>query len=178
MDFYKRFVKPGVSLADLIFLGGLLAVKECGGPNIPFHAGRADVANPNPTGMLPDTIEPFNGLLDKFRRMGLSLREMIILSIGGHTVGFAPSEMVQQREKVAFDQTPDRFDTQVFQQLMAKRFTLVMDDTFMNNGESQGVIDFFAKSNLGEFHRAFSDAYVKMGRNGADLTLVDLGFRR
>lgn len=72
--------------ADIIAIGAIFAVSTCGGPIIPFSAGRIDVWQGGETG----TPEPQQGLAtltESFRRQGFNQAEMIKLVACGHTMG-------------------------------------------------------------------------------------------
>ena len=66
----------------------------------------------------------FISIKAKFIEMGLSLREMTILSVGGHTIGAvrdtaSMSATVLNRTFATFDSTPTVFDNQVFIEMLA-----------------------------------------------------------
>ena len=69
-----------MSKADIIQLGGIIAVKEAGGPDIKFTPGRKD--NPNPDeaklSQLPAPSDSFDEVLRKFRAIGLNRREALV----------------------------------------------------------------------------------------------------
>ncbi|GMY14682.1 L-ascorbate peroxidase 2, cytosolic [Fagus crenata] len=77
---------PILSYADLYQLAGVVAVEVTGGPEIPFHPGRADKTEPFPEGRLPNATKGSDHLRDIFGRMGLSDKDIVVLS-GGHTLG-------------------------------------------------------------------------------------------
>lgn len=92
-DFIENYAKKhGVSLADVIVLGGNMAVRACGGPYIPFFSGRVDATSANKPGLLPGANDDITKLVNDFARMGLTPREMVCLVGGGHTVGFVHKE--------------------------------------------------------------------------------------
>lgn len=85
---------PSISYADLYTLGGVVAIKTLGGPDVPWRAGRVDSMNPKdvtPDGRLPGAD---NGSYDKdashirtvFNRMGFNDKEIVALS-GAHALG-------------------------------------------------------------------------------------------
>ena len=76
-------------MADLIVMSAILSVKACGGPSIPFYAGRLDASTYNPATKLPSSGEEFVVIKGKFTRMGLSMADFVVLTLGAHTIGAA-----------------------------------------------------------------------------------------
>jgi len=85
---------PSISYADLYTLGGVVAIKTLGGPEVPWRAGRVDSTSPSdvtPDGRLPNAA---NGSVEKdvghlrgvFSRMGFNDQEIVALS-GAHALG-------------------------------------------------------------------------------------------
>jgi len=80
---------PGISYADLWVLASLVAIKEMGGPSIPFTPGRTDAPDGGsapPDGRLPDAARNADHVRAIFYRMGFSDREIVAL-LGAHAVG-------------------------------------------------------------------------------------------
>ncbi|KAH9700885.1 L-ascorbate peroxidase [Citrus sinensis] len=78
---------PTISYADLYQLAGVVGVEVTGGPDIPFHPGRDDKAEPPQEGRLPDAKQGNDHLRQVFgAQMGLSDKDIVALS-GGHTLG-------------------------------------------------------------------------------------------
>jgi len=85
---------PGISNADLWSLSAVVAVKEMGGPDIPWRAGRKDSTGSHASvedGRLPDATQGCPHLRSVFHRMGLSDQEIVALS-GAHAVGSCHSD--------------------------------------------------------------------------------------
>ncbi|KAL1558102.1 L-ascorbate peroxidase 1, cytosolic, variant 2 [Salvia divinorum] len=81
----KQF--PSISFADFYQLAGVVAVEVTGGPDVPFHPGRPDKAEPPVEGRLPDATKGSDHLRDVFiKQMGLTDQDIVALS-GGHTLG-------------------------------------------------------------------------------------------
>ncbi|XP_076943117.1 L-ascorbate peroxidase, cytosolic-like [Bidens hawaiensis] len=80
---------PIISYADFYQLAGVVAVEIAGGPDVPFHPGRKDKAEPPVEGRLPDATKGNDHLRDVFvKTMGLDDIDIVTLS-GGHTLGAA-----------------------------------------------------------------------------------------
>ncbi|POR35238.1 Putative fungistatic metabolite [Tolypocladium paradoxum] len=80
------FVSPKASLSDLMALGACMAVRSCGGPVVPFRAGRKDATEKGNTGV----PQPQNSVVtfqQQFERMGFTNEEMIQVTACGHTIG-------------------------------------------------------------------------------------------
>ncbi|KAJ7708335.1 heme peroxidase [Mycena rosella] len=75
-----------VSIADALALGTIIAIENCGGPEIAFRGGRVDALEPNTPGV-PQPQEPLDTHIAKFARQGFTQTEMISLIACGHTFG-------------------------------------------------------------------------------------------
>ncbi|KAF8188883.1 heme peroxidase [Mycena galopus ATCC 62051] len=75
-----------VSNADAIALGLVIAVENCGGPEIAFRGGRIDSKVPNNPGV-PQPQEDLDTHIAEFARQGFTQTEMIGLVACGHTFG-------------------------------------------------------------------------------------------
>ncbi|PVF92323.1 heme peroxidase [Serendipita vermifera] len=130
LDFMRRFLTPQVSLSDLIALGAYAAMEVCGGPHIPFRAGRIDNFTPAPPGV-PEPHQDLQSHTGAFRRMGFTQEEMIGLIACGHTIGGVhhtnfpesvppPPDPTKNSEGVQrFDSTFDSFDNKVATEFIA-----------------------------------------------------------
>ena len=80
---------PWITYADLWTLAGVVAIKEMGGPEIPWQAGRTDYVDDSklpPRGRLPDGAQGADHLRWIFYRMGFNDQEIVALS-GAHNLG-------------------------------------------------------------------------------------------
>ena len=80
---------PWITYADLWTLAGVVAIKEMGGPEIPWQAGRTDFVDDSklpPRGRLPDGAQGADHLRWIFNRMGFNDQEIVALS-GAHNLG-------------------------------------------------------------------------------------------
>ncbi|KAF7340537.1 Peroxidase [Mycena sanguinolenta] len=75
-----------ISNADAIALAALLAIENCGGPEIAFRGGRLDAAEPNAPGV-PEPEQDLDSHIAAFARQGFTQTEMIGLVACGHTFG-------------------------------------------------------------------------------------------
>ncbi|KAJ7229483.1 heme peroxidase [Mycena rebaudengoi] len=82
----RRFTTRYISTADLIALGAVIAVDNCGGPLIPFRAGRLDATEPNLPGV-PKPDQTLDSHIASFAKQGFTQDEMIGLVACGHTFG-------------------------------------------------------------------------------------------
>lgn len=91
LEFMSTFLSKRSSLADLIALGVYTSVRSCGGPAVPFRAGRIDATERGPTGV----PQPQNSILtfqQQFERIGFTNEEMIQVTACGHTLGGVHSQ--------------------------------------------------------------------------------------
>jgi catalase (peroxidase I) len=72
--------------SDIIGIGTVLAVAECGGPSIPFRMGRVDAVVAGPPGV-PEPQQDLATHTEIFRQQGFTPPEMIGLVACGHTLG-------------------------------------------------------------------------------------------
>ncbi|KAJ3767733.1 heme peroxidase [Lentinula raphanica] len=73
-------------MADTMALGAILGVAACGGPLIPFSAGRIDATEAGPA-TVPEPQQDLASHTESFRRQGFTPTEMISLVACGHTLG-------------------------------------------------------------------------------------------
>ncbi|KAE9399622.1 heme peroxidase [Gymnopus androsaceus JB14] len=115
-------VTPYSGMADVIALGAIFAVVSCGGPVIPFSAGRVDATEAGPP-LVPEPQQPLASHIESFRRQGFSETEMIALVACGHTLGGvrqADFPLIVTNTSIdvdTFDTTP-AFDTTIVSQYL------------------------------------------------------------
>lgn len=146
-----------ISLADVIAVAGAVAVEISGGPVVSVGLGRVDNLEPAPDGRLPDENDDADKLVSTFDRMGLSMKDLVILS-GAHTLGDA--------EDKPFTDNRLEFDNSYFKNLLKSdvpehlgRFT--SDEALLTQAEMKNLIELYAE-NEEAFFRDFKEAYVKM----------------
>ncbi|KAK1230735.1 hypothetical protein PQX77_006185 [Marasmius sp. AFHP31] len=83
---FSPSVKPFVAFADLIALGTVVALSACGGPTIPYRAGRIDATSAGPA-TVPEPHQDLASHTDAFKRQGFTQSEMIALVACGHSFG-------------------------------------------------------------------------------------------
>ncbi|KAJ3486553.1 hypothetical protein NLI96_g4162 [Meripilus lineatus] len=74
------------SLADVLALGAITAIEQCGGPKISFRGGRVDATVANNPGV-PEPQQDLASHIAAFTRQGFTKSEMIGLVACGHTFG-------------------------------------------------------------------------------------------
>ncbi|CAL9119490.1 unnamed protein product [Musa textilis] len=180
-----------VSCADILALAARDGVALLGGPTWRVQLGRRDAttasqsdANSN----LPGPSSSLANLISSFAAKGLSARDMTALS-GAHTIGQARcttfrshiysdadvdpgfAALCQQNcPSAAGDdnlapldlQTPNRFDNEYYQNLVAKKGLLHSDQELCNNGTQDSLVRLYSVS-ARAFARDFAAAMVKMG---------------
>ncbi|KAJ7830415.1 heme peroxidase [Mycena olivaceomarginata] len=75
-----------VSIADSLAVGTIIAIENCGGPEIPFRGGRIDAGEPNTPGV-PEPQQDLDSHIAAFARQGFTQTEMIKLVACGHSFG-------------------------------------------------------------------------------------------
>lgn len=109
---------PWITYADLWILGGVVAIKEMGGPDIEFKPGRTDYVDDSklpPRGRLPDGAQGSDHIRHVFYRMGFNDQEIVALS-GAHNLGRC--HLDRSGFNGAWVNNPTRFSNQYFK-LMA-----------------------------------------------------------
>ncbi|KAK7039865.1 heme peroxidase, partial [Favolaschia claudopus] len=84
-----------ISFADSLALATVIAVENCGGPEIPFRWNRTDAAAPNSPGV-PEPQEALDAHIGAFARQGFNKEEMIGLVACGHAFGGVEHEPFPQ----------------------------------------------------------------------------------
>ncbi|KAJ7265925.1 heme peroxidase [Mycena haematopus] len=84
--FFAAFQSKTSSMADVIALSVILAIKNCGGPSIPFRAGRIDAECAGPA-TVPEPQQDLASHISAFSLQGFNVTEMIGLVACGHTIG-------------------------------------------------------------------------------------------
>jgi hypothetical protein len=82
----SEFLSRHISASDLIALGVVASVASCGGPKIPFRAGRIDAVSAGPLGV-PEAHSSLDSTVEAFARIGFNERDMIGLVACGHSIG-------------------------------------------------------------------------------------------
>ncbi|EEB91335.1 hypothetical protein MPER_10319 [Moniliophthora perniciosa FA553] len=83
---FVLFTSPATGLADTIAMGAVIGVAACGGPVVPFRAGRVDATTAGQPGV-PEPQQDLASHTESFRRQGFTGSEMIALVACGHTLG-------------------------------------------------------------------------------------------
>lgn len=108
---------PWITYSDLWTLAGVVAIKEMGGPDIPWQAGRTDFVDDSklpPRGRLPDAAQGADHVRCIFYRMGFDDREIVALS-GAHNLGRCHAD--RSGFDGAWVNNPTRFSNQYFKLL-------------------------------------------------------------
>jgi hypothetical protein len=174
ITFYKSIRdRFGVSFADALAFGGIMAVQECGGPVIAFKPGRIDTAKTaGPEGRLPNPHISATDILGSFvGRMGFLDDETVALIAGGHSVARISASKSESGQEGDGDETPTKFDNAIFGVLLASNVTgnivrVPGDVSMAKDPRMRAIMERFAKDN-GAFFAAFTRAYGKLMDLGA-----------
>jgi len=115
-----------VSRADYWVIVAHTAIKEAGGPVIPFYWGRGDCEDKYPpTGRLPNAELNYTEVFNVFvARMGLTVTDIVAL-LGAHTLGRPQPE--NSGYQFFWTATNNRFTNQFFRDLLQKPWTRVQN---------------------------------------------------
>ncbi|KAK7041791.1 hypothetical protein VNI00_009080 [Paramarasmius palmivorus] len=83
---FNRLQTRVSGLADILAMATVFAYGGCGGPLIPYRAGRVDAAGPGVSGV-PEPDQDIQSHIDSFARQGFTQSEMIALVACGHAFG-------------------------------------------------------------------------------------------
>ena len=114
---------PWITYSDLWTLAGVVAIKEMGGPDIPWRGGRTDYVDESklpPRGRLPDAAQGSDHLRFIFNRMGFNDQEIVALS-GAHSLGRCHAD--RSGFDGAWVNNPTRFSNQYYRLLLSLRWT-------------------------------------------------------
>ncbi|KAK8031846.1 heme peroxidase [Apiospora arundinis] len=84
--FFSAHYNGGVAFADLIALGLVTATASCGGPKVPFRAGRIDATEAGVLGV-PEPQQDLDKHKAIFAKAGFNTEDMIAMVACGHTLG-------------------------------------------------------------------------------------------
>jgi cytochrome c peroxidase len=113
-----------VTYADLWTLAGVVAIKEMGGPEIPWKGGRTDYVDDSklpPRGRFPDGAQGSDHLRCIFYRMGFNDLEIVALS-GAHNLGRCHSD--RSGFEGARVNNPTRFSNRYFRLLLSLQWRM------------------------------------------------------
>lgn len=162
---------PDISYADLYQLASVVAIEFTGGPKIPFRMGRVDATNDRctPDGRLPDGHGNVPHLRDVFHRMGLTDKDIVVLS-GAHTLGRA------HRERSGFEgpwtKEPLKFDNSYYQELLSDApdpslLRLATDLALVQDPRMKSLVEIYA-SDQDAFFADYAESHKKLSELGSN----------
>jgi len=179
---------PEISYADLWTLAGVVAIKDLGGPDVPWKSGRKDTNDESlvpPNGRLPDAEKGADHVESVFNRMGFTDRETVAL-IGAHSLGRC--HLDRSGYDGPWTRTPDKFTNMFYHHLLKTEWKevklqngniqyvdsrsgeiiMLPADLALLDDRFKGHVQDFAKSKQA-FFQEFAQAYGK---------LLELGVKR
>ncbi|XP_020594326.1 peroxidase P7-like, partial [Phalaenopsis equestris] len=184
--------KSTVSCADILALATRDGVVQLGGPTWAVALGRRDATTASQSAAnsdLPGPSSTLSTLISKFAAKGLNARDMTALS-GAHTIGQTQCQFFRSRiyndnninpsfaalrrgscpqasggdtNLAPLDvQSPNKFGSEYYQNLMGSRGLLHSDQELFNNGTQDALVRQY-RNNKALFFRDFAAAMVKMG---------------
>lgn len=156
-----RAVYPALSWADLVAVGGAAGIQRCGGPAIAIGLGRTDSSTPAPPHRLPGGYEGPGLLKAIFDRMGLGVRDLVVLS-GAHTLGHT--------QRRAFTPDPWVFSNAYFVELLAHGAGVLLlptDGALLQDPELRPLVELYAQDEA-HFLADFAAAFRRMTWLGND----------
>ncbi|XP_060187440.1 peroxidase P7-like [Lycium barbarum] len=194
-----------VSCADILALAAREGVFQVGGPTWTVPLGRRDARTASQSAantQIPAPTSSLSTLISMFSANGLSAADMTALS-GSHTIGQAQCTTFRTRiyNETNIDtqfaatrratcpasggdanlapldiQTPNRFNNDYYENLVAQRGLLHSDQELFNGGSQDALVRSYS-TNAVAFRRDFAAAMVKMG-NISPLTGTNGEIRR
>jgi len=109
-----------VSAGDLVQFAGAVAVSQCpGAPQLEFLAGRSNVTQLPPDGLVPQPNQSVTTLLERFNDAAGFTPEEVVHLLSSHSTARA-DHVDPTIQDVPFDSTPFTFDTQIFLEVLLK----------------------------------------------------------
>ncbi|XP_071721109.1 peroxidase P7-like [Rutidosis leptorrhynchoides] len=186
---------PGVvSCADIVAIAALESVLALSGPSWKVKLGRRDAKTTSlaaaNSGVIPPPSSTLANLINRFRAVGLSTKDMVALS-GAHTIGQARCTTFRARvyNETNIDasfarsrqsncpstsgsgdnnlapldvKTPNHFDISYFKNLVNQKGLLTSDQVLFNGGSTDSLVKQYSKSS-NNFNADFAAAMIKMG---------------
>ncbi|XP_008352433.1 L-ascorbate peroxidase 3-like [Malus domestica] len=156
---------PKITYADLYQLAGVVAVEITGGPSIDFVPGRKDSNQSPPEGRLPDAKLGASHLREVFYRMGLSDKDIVVLS-GGHTLG---KEHKRSGFQGPWTKEPSKFDNSYFVDLLKGEteglLQLPTDKALVEDPVFRRYVELYARDN-DAFFRDYAVSHKKLSELG------------
>ncbi|KAJ1537122.1 secretory subunit [Nowakowskiella sp. JEL0078] len=169
IPFFRRqsILYPSVSAADWIALGGLVALRQCGGPDLTlrFRPGRKSVYVPNDPTLLPGQYQTASELNAIFARMNLTTSQYVTLVIGAHSLGGANMTVGSAGfgvyPGIAFDGTPTVFDNAIWKRSLSYPLILQSDREIMTQPGANTTASLFA-GNQSAFFEQYAEVFMTM----------------
>ncbi|KAI0344921.1 lignin peroxidase [Trametopsis cervina] len=122
-----------VSFGDFVQFAGAVGASNClGGPRLQFLAGRSNISQPSPDGLVPEPFDSADKIFARMEDIGFSPVEVVDL-LSAHSVS-AQYEVDTDVAGSPFDSTPSIFDTQFFVE------SLLKGTAFTGNGQGGEVL--------------------------------------
>ncbi|KAL2500284.1 Peroxidase 67 [Forsythia ovata] len=180
-----------VSCADILAVAARDSVVLLGGPTWKVRLGRRDSTTANnaeANTSIPSPFMDLPALLNSFKNQGLNSKDLVVLS-GAHTLGFSQCFLFKDRihnqtddidasfahrrqincpreggdaNLATLDQTPTRFDTRYFDNLLSKKGLLISDQALFSGGDTDDLVQKYS-ANYGEFWKDFRSSMIRMG---------------
>lgn len=174
IGFYQAQMKRfGISFADAVHIGGIVALEAVGGPTgLPMTIGRRDQTVADLSGFLPSDSSSITLLIGAMQtRMGFTREEMVALISGAHSVAIVHKANSPTLTPGPLDTTPDRFDSQIFNNLLSNNpapgtTRLIADRNMALQPSLANIMRNFA-ANATSFNINFARAYYSMMNKGA-----------
>lgn len=157
---------PRITYADLYQLAGVVAVEVTGGPTIEFIPGRRDSSVVPEEGRLPDAKQGAQHLRDVFYRMGLTDKDIVVLS-GGHTLGKA--RLDRSGFDGAWTKDPLKFDNSYYTELLKGDsdglLKLPTDKVLVDDPDFRPYVELYAQDEEA-FFRDYAKSHKKLSELG------------
>jgi cytochrome c peroxidase len=131
----KKKYGDSLSYGDLWTLAGVVAVKQMGGPSVPWRPGRVDAKDGSkcpPDGRLPDASKDQKHVREIFGRMGFNDQEMVALC-GAHALGKCHTDRSGFKGPWTF--SPVSFTNAYFTELLNQKWVKKTTDEIVKDGK-------------------------------------------
>lgn len=149
-----------VSYSDLIAFAGAVAIHKTGGPRINLSLGRKDVDQAGNRMHVLTSDVTIRDLLDQFSKMGLSTKDLVVLS-GAHTLGKANGKPMT-KDLYTFSNSYFRNLIEFCNGQRHSNLEILNSDVvLLDTSETKSLVELYAKDEA-SFFNDFAKSYTKL----------------
>ncbi len=153
-----------ISYADIIAFSGAVAIHKTGGPKIYLKIGRIDANEAGNRMKILSSDLTIRELLDNFSRMGLSTKDLVVLS-GAHTIGKANTKPMTS-DLYQFSNSYFKKLVQFCNGFRGEALEILNSDiALLDTSETKRFVELYARDEI-SFFNDFAKTYQKLSSLG------------